>query len=263
VVTGAYRDLFAATASTAGALTGLLFVAMSVRGGRVLVRGPRVVRQIRASAALLAFTSTLAIALFGLVPDTNIGYPAVVVAVIGITFTAAAIRSIAASHAARALVRSQTSLIIILLLISFTELIAGVVLLSNPASSTSLQILGYAVVTSLLVGIGRAWEFIGERDTGLRASLGILAGHTAPPEDADPEGSAWTDPGAARIGSGSARTDPGAARTDPGAARTDPGAARTDPGAAGGPAGDDSGDFAETDDADDADDADETDDEAG
>lgn len=238
MVTGAYRDLFAATASTAGALTGLLFVAMSVRGGRVLVRGPRVVRQIRASAALLAFTSTLAIALFGLVPDTNIGYPAVVVAVIGITFTAAAIRSIVASHAGRALVRSQTGLIIILLIISFTELIAGVVLLSNPASSTSLQIIGYAVVTSLLVGIGRAWEFIGERDTGILASLGILAGHTAPLEDADPGGGA----------------------------RADPGGAQTDPGSAGGPAGGDSGDSAETDDADeadDADDADETDGEYG
>ncbi|MGB6458250.1 MAG: hypothetical protein WBH47_27570 [Streptosporangiaceae bacterium] len=225
MVTGAYRDLFAATASTAGALTGLLFVAMSVRGGRVLVRGPRVVRQIRASAALLAFTGTLAIALFGLVPDTNIGYPAVVVAVIGILFTAAAIRSIAASHAGRALVRSQTGLIIILLIISFTELVAGAVLLSNPASSTSLQIVGYAVVTSLLVGIGRAWEFIGERDTGLRASLGILAGHTAPPEDADPDGGA---------------------RAETGGGRAETGVGRTETGGAGGPAGDDSGDAAET-----------------
>jgi hypothetical protein len=233
VVTGAYRDLFAATASTAGALTGLLFVAMSVRGGRVLVRGPRVVRQIRASAALLAFTSTLAIALFGLVPDTNIGYPAVVAAVIGILFTAAAIRSIAASHAGRALVRSQTGLIIILLLISVTELVAGGVLLSNPASSTSLQIVGYAVVTSLLVGIGRAWEFIGERDTGLRASLGILAGHEAPREDADPDGGA--------------RTDPGGGRTETGGGRTEIGGGRTETDGAGGPAGDDSGDSAETD----------------
>ncbi len=136
-MTGAYRDLFAATAGAAGALTGLLFVAMSVASRQALVRGPRVIRQIRASAALLAFTNTLAIALFGLVPTTNIGYPAVVVAVIGIFFTAAAIRSIVASHAGPAQVRSQVGLIGVLLLICFTELAAGVVLLGNPASGSS------------------------------------------------------------------------------------------------------------------------------
>jgi hypothetical protein len=178
VVTGAYRDLFAATASAAAALTGLLFVAMTVASQRALVRGPRVIRQIRASAALLAFTSALAIALFGLVPGTNIGYPAVIVAAIGILFIAAAIRSIVASRAGPALVRSQVWLILILLLIAFAELAAGVVLLGNPASATSVQTIGYAVVSSLLVGIGRAWEFIGERDSGIFASLGILVGHT-------------------------------------------------------------------------------------
>jgi modulator of FtsH protease len=197
VVTGAYRDLFAATAGAAAALTGLLFVAMSVASQRALVRGPLVIRQIRASAALLAFSSTLAIALFGLVPGTNIGYPAVVVATIGIMFIAAAVRSIVTSRSAPSLVRSQIGLILILLLICFTELIAGIVVLANAASTTSVQVIGYAVVTSVLVGIGRAWEFIGERDTGILASLGILTGHTARPRAADPDGDEGTGPGGA------------------------------------------------------------------
>ena len=182
MVTGDYRDLFTTAATAAGALTGLLFVAMSVTSQRALVSGPPVIRQIRASAALLAFTNTLAISLFGLVPDTNIGYPAVVVAVIGIMFTAAAIRSILASRASPAQIRNQTGLIVILLLICVTELVAGVILLANPASISSVQTIGYAVVTSTLVGIGRAWEFIGERETGLLASLGILAGYPGRPE---------------------------------------------------------------------------------
>jgi hypothetical protein len=195
VVTGAYRDLFVATASAAAALTGLLFVAMTVASGRALVRGPRVIRQIRASAALLAFTSTLAIALFGLVPDTNIGYPAVVVAAIGIFFIAAAIRSIVTSRPGPSLVRSQVWLILILLLISFAELAGGAVLLGNPASATSVQVIGYAVVTSLLVGIGRAWEFVGERETGILASLGILAGHTDATGTVDGPADSAADPG--------------------------------------------------------------------
>ena len=184
MITGAYRDLFAATAAAAGALTGLLFVAMSVASRQALVHGPPVIRQIRGSAALLAFTNALAVSLFGLVPDINVGYPAVIVATIGILFTAAAIRSILSSRAGRAQIRAQTSLIMILLLICFTELIAGIIVLGNPSSQTSVQVIDYAVVTSLLVGIGRAWESIGERETGILASLGILAGHAAPAEGA-------------------------------------------------------------------------------
>lgn len=188
MVTAAYRDLFAATAAAGGALTGLLFVAMSVTSQRAVFRGPPVIRQIRASAALLAFSNTLAISLYGLVPGTNIGYPALILAVIGIAFIAAAIRSIMASHASPKQVRNQTWLIMILLLICVTELAAGVVLLGNAASLTSVETIGYAVVTSLLVGIGRAWEFIGERDTGILASLGILARPGGAPEGDGPGG---------------------------------------------------------------------------
>jgi hypothetical protein len=195
VVTGVSRDLFAATASAAAALTGLLFVAMTVASQRAIVRGPRVIRQIRASAALLAFTSALAIALFGLVPGTNIGYPAVVVGTIGIFFIAAAIRSIVASRAGPSLVRSQVWLILILLIICVAELAAGVVVLFNPASAESVQTIGYAVVTSLLVGISRAWEFVGERDTGILASLGILAGRPDATSDTDGPGDSAADPG--------------------------------------------------------------------
>jgi hypothetical protein len=38
------------------------------------------------------------------------------------------------------------------------------------------------MVSSLLVGIARAWELVGNRDTGIRASLAVLAGRTPSPE---------------------------------------------------------------------------------
>jgi hypothetical protein len=214
VITGAYRDLFTAAAGAAAALTGLLFVAMSVASERAIVRGPRVIRQIRASAALLAFTNTLAIALFGLVPGTNIGYPAVIVAIIGILFTAAAIRSILASRASSARIRSETGLIMLLLLICFTELIAGVVVLGNPASSSAVQVIGYAVVSAMLFGIARAWEFIGERETGIFASLGILAGRTPAPDPATKGADDHTEP--ASPGGGPSAVGPGDSAADPG-----------------------------------------------
>ena len=65
----------------AGALTGLLFVAVSVTPLRNANSGPLVIQQVRAAAALLAFSNALAVSLFSLVPDTNSGYPAVVLGV--------------------------------------------------------------------------------------------------------------------------------------------------------------------------------------
>jgi hypothetical protein len=188
MVVGTYRELFAAIAATGGALTGLLFVAMSVAPRGVLVTGPRVVRQIRAAAAILAFTNALVVSLYGLVPGTNIGYPAVVSALIGLVFCAAALRSILAISLTRTQLYRQLALLNLLMLIFGVELVAGFVALARPSSTTAIQYIGYAVVTALVVGIARAWELVGERDTGISASLAVLTGHDpAKDEEAQPE----------------------------------------------------------------------------
>ena len=115
MVTGAYRDVFVAIAGAAGALTGLLFVALSVAPRPRAGQQPDVIRQIRAGAALLAFTNALAVSLFGLVPHNEIGYPAVVAGVGGLLFTLGGVRSILADPAARRRIRSQVALIVLLL----------------------------------------------------------------------------------------------------------------------------------------------------
>src|SRR5260370_38005632 len=94
-----FRELLVAIAGSAGALTGLLFVALSVTPRRDPALAPRIIQQVRAAAALLAFTNALAVSLFGLVPQGNIGYPSIVLGVIGIFFTAASMRSVASSPA--------------------------------------------------------------------------------------------------------------------------------------------------------------------
>jgi len=87
VVSATYRDLFATVATAAGALTGLLFVALSLVPRRGSGSGLSVIQQVRAAAAWLAFTNALAVALFGLVPGTNVGYPALVLGVIGVVLS--------------------------------------------------------------------------------------------------------------------------------------------------------------------------------
>jgi hypothetical protein len=183
VVPGLYRELFAAIAATAGSLTGLLFVALSVTPRGSPAPGPRAIRQIRAAAALLAFTNAMVVSLFSLVPGTNPGYPAVTLGVIGTLFTAAAVRSILASPATPRQELAQLGLIGLLLLIFGTELVCGIIVLADPRQTTAVQAISYALITSVIVGIARAWELVGERDTGLTASLSVLTGRAPSPDD--------------------------------------------------------------------------------
>ena len=177
MVPGIYRDLFTAVAATAGSLTGLLFVALSVGAGRGPAAGPPAIQQVRSTAALLAFSNAMAVSLFSIVPGTNPGYPATALWVIGILFTAAAIRSILASQATQRQQLRQLELVTLLLLIFGAELVCGIILLADPRRSIPLQVIGYALVTSIIVGIARAWELVGERHANLLSSLSVLPGH--------------------------------------------------------------------------------------
>ena len=177
MVTGAYRDLFVAIAGAAGALTGLLFVALSVAPRPRMAQHPNVIRQVRAAAALVAFTNALAVSLFGLVPDNLIGYPAAVAGVVGLLFALGGLRSILADPAARSRVRSQIGLILLLLAAFGVEIVAGVIAAADPHEKAPIDVIGNVLVASLLIGVARSWELVGDRDTGITASIAALAGH--------------------------------------------------------------------------------------
>lgn len=183
MIFGTYRDLFTAIAGCAAALTGLLFVAISVAPRRHPASPPDVTRQFRAAASLLAFTNVLAVSLFGLVPGNNIGYPATAVAVVGIMFNAAGIRSILAGSSARSLRQRGLGLIVFLLLTFGLELASGIALILNAASSAAIEVLSNVVVACLLIGVARAWELVGDRDTGILSSIAVLVGHSRGPGD--------------------------------------------------------------------------------
>jgi hypothetical protein len=186
-VVGDYRDLFTATAAAAGTLTGLLFVALSVALRPEPGSATGVIHQVRVAAALLAFTNALAVSLFSLVPGTNVGYPAAALGATGIFFIAAGIRSIWSSHATRRQQLRQLELINLLLLIFGVELASGIIAIEGRGGSTPLELIGYTLVASLLVGIARAWELVGDRNTGIVASLAVLTGHTpAAPNRGEP-----------------------------------------------------------------------------
>ena len=180
MVYGTYRDLFTAVAASAASLTGLLFVAISVAPRSSRADRRDVVRQVRAAASLLAFTNVLSVSLFGLVPGNNVGYPAVVLGIIGVLFTLAGVRSILADPAGRRRIRGQLGLIGLLMATFTAELATGFVVLGNGRNSAALDVLSNVVVASLLIGVARAWELVGDRDTGIISSIAALAGRERP-----------------------------------------------------------------------------------
>jgi hypothetical protein len=177
VLTAVYREFFAAVAASAGALTGLLFVAVTVTSRERQKAGPAVIGQVRAAAALMAFSNALAVSLFALAPGTGVRWPAAILGVIGLLFTAAGTRSILSSPSTTNQRFRQLRLLSLMLLIFGTELVTGIVLIADPRRTTAVDVLCDALVVSVLVGIARAWELVGDRSTGIIASLAVLAHH--------------------------------------------------------------------------------------
>lgn len=189
MLTGTFQTFLLGIAGAAAALTGLLFVALSVTPRNRAASYPVVIREVRAAAALAAFTSVLSISLFGLVPGTNAGYPAVVSGVIGLLFTVAGLRSMLASRETTFdHIRRQASLIVLLLCAFGFDLDAGVRLIAVPSSTGGAETLCYVLVGLLLIGVARAWELVGDRDTGILASIAVLAGRGQQDDDADAGG---------------------------------------------------------------------------
>jgi len=178
VLTGDGRDLFVAIATCAATLIGLLFVAQSVANDEH--RTHPVVRHFRAAAALLAFVNAFTVTLFGLVPGSNIGGAAVVVGVIGLFFTAAGLRVTVSLPRTQQRRRHQLPLILGLLAVFGLQIFFGIELLAHRPGTGAVSGLGDVLIVSLLIGIARAWELVGEWDTGIAASIGVLFGRRPP-----------------------------------------------------------------------------------
>jgi hypothetical protein len=73
MTTTSAHEFFQASASVAGALIGLLFVAIAVAPERILGPDASDVHGVRAAATLTAFTNALAVVLFGLIPGFDAG----------------------------------------------------------------------------------------------------------------------------------------------------------------------------------------------
>ncbi|HEY7264487.1 MAG TPA: hypothetical protein VH589_23760 [Trebonia sp.] len=186
------HDFFLASAGVAGALIGLLFVAISVSAERMTREktGAQVYR-VSASAALTAFTNALVVSLFGLIPGDKLGTTSVAVGIVGLLFVAAAMISLARLRAAGWRSVRDGVFLVALAATFIVQLIAGAKLIASPAASGPVNTIAILVVVCFLVGISRAWELIGGPSIGLTHEVtSMVRGREddadAPAEDQSP-----------------------------------------------------------------------------
>lgn len=159
------HDFFAASGGVAGALIGLLFVAISVSAERLAGQGAKgQPHRIRASAAMTAFTNALTVSLFGLLPGEKIGWTSMTVSVIGLAFIAATLLSLVRLR--QVSVKTARDLLFLagLSVVFVIQLAEGWAVARNPADSGGVDTIAFEVVLCFLIGITRSWELIGGPD---------------------------------------------------------------------------------------------------
>ena len=172
---GSLNSFYEAAASVAGALIGLLFVAITVAQERTRDRPSGTPQQIRAAAALTSFTNALAVSLFTLIEGPASGTPATVVSISGLLFVLASLLSVGTEK--RAL---RETLFLTPLIVAFAaQLISSLRVSAHPHNLNSQRETAALVVVFFLIGIARSWELIGGPQVGLAHELKELAGHHA------------------------------------------------------------------------------------
>jgi len=172
VVPLSYHDFFSGCATIAGALIGLLFVAISVSPGKLTGETARTEHQVRAGAAFSALVNTMVIALVALLPRANLGEASLILAAAGLATTAGLILVLYREHGT--VKRSDATMFLIMLILYGLQLANGIKLNAAPHDVNGVDNQGVLAIGFFLFGIARAWQLVGARDFNLMSTVAAM-----------------------------------------------------------------------------------------
>ncbi|HWG63537.1 MAG TPA: hypothetical protein VG253_17735 [Streptosporangiaceae bacterium] len=168
-----YANFFLGSTTVAGALTGLLFVALSVAPERLSGRSASLEHQSIAATAFTALVDSLLISLIALRPGNGIPVANIVFGVLGLTSTTAlGVRLWLARGEQRLSHRWPFLLPAIAVIYGFQTVVGFTATTRVDAQSEGATL----VLIFFAVGIARSWELLGLRGGGL---LDLLASRNA------------------------------------------------------------------------------------
>ena len=158
-----YTGFFSGTATVAGALVGLLFVALSVSPERLRHTAGSMEHQAIAATAFTALVNALFVSLIGLQPGGGLAYGAVILGGLGLSSSLGLAVRLWRSRHAEVLSRRWPYLLGFIIVVYAAQLISGFVA-SSASAQADLSVT--FVYTMFALGISRSWELLGLRGGG-------------------------------------------------------------------------------------------------
>ena len=172
VIPEGFHDFLVASGGVAGALIGLLFVAISVAPERLLAADAAPAHRVRASTALTTFSNALTVSLLTLIPGLGAGWTAFVVATVGAPLRRRlGPRPRPCPPAPRPGELRDGAFLVGVAVVFVLQLWFGLRLVADDADIGALRGICILVVVCFLVGIARAWELIGGPSFSLGGQL--------------------------------------------------------------------------------------------
>ncbi|HEX3780370.1 MAG TPA: hypothetical protein VHX38_11930 [Pseudonocardiaceae bacterium] len=184
MVPDSFHDFFLGSTSIAGALVGLLFVAISVTPAAVTGKVEHIEQRIRAAGAMAAFLNALLVSLLALIPESNLSTGAVVLAVVSVASTFALLTVVVAQiispTSRKVLSPLQWGRAVLWLTvlegIYVWQLVCAGELTAGKVDTGVLKDLALITVLLFAIGVSRAWELVGARSPRVFTSVrGVAA----------------------------------------------------------------------------------------
>jgi hypothetical protein len=166
-----YTNFFVGSTTVAGALAGLLFVALSVAPERLMGATASTEQQAIAATAFTALVDALWISLVALRPGNVLPGANLVLGLLGLTSTVGLAIRLWQARAQQKLSHRWPYLLLFIMAVYMGQ-IAAAITARSAASAQSAA--GTLVLVFFAVGIARSWELLGLRGGGL---MNLLVGH--------------------------------------------------------------------------------------